>query len=969
MNVKQIIQILQKNELFVSTSIADLTREIKGKPRTDNRLLHEGDMFICIKGHRFDGHTFIPSAQKTGVGLIIQQTPICDDYPTIQVNNTRKAAALIVALYHGNPASQLKIIGVTGTNGKTTTTMLIFQTLMLLGKKCGWIGTLGYHVNDIHKSTDHTTPDIEKLQEIFTEMVQAGCEYVVMEVSSHALALDRVYGVPFYVSMFTNLSRDHLDFHLTMTEYARCKYLLFEYTRQNSGVVVINIDDKYGSDFYSKLRHDIATMGDKIVGEGIQDENDGKEESQKCVLKSLSLVEGDYLVKDSHFDLFGSHFTLQTAYRQYEIRSQLIGTFNVLNLALTVALLDLLDIPQDVVETLIPKLQTVPGRLQKVPNDRGIGVYVDYAHTSDALGNVLQSLSQLKRNRLLCLFGAGGDRDKGKRNEMLTIALEYADAVVITDDNPRYENPNQIIIDIIGETDLWAPWWIIRDRHRAIESLIAMANDGDIVLIAGKGNEKYQEIEGTKLYFDDYQIAVDALCREDRADERLVLPVDKLMLEILFSQNLHNTNPMTSIKPEHFTRISTDSRTISENSIFFALKGENYDGHDYVSQALKSGNTIAVVEHRDRFEHSCIVTDDAAKAMGKLCRKYLQMFPAYRIALSGSTGKTSTKEFIYNILSSVSPTLKTNKNENNIIGLCKTIQKIKPQHRFAIFEIGTNHFGEVAHLAEVADPQCGIVLNVGPSHLEAFGDEDGVFWEETALFRRSLNKMIYCGDDERFAVFSTDGISVGKKIDNQYRIDNVSVAQGGLVFTVNGMVYHIPQPIPFYAVNAGFAVATALELGIDHVSIRQSLMKELDLDLRMKFIKNGDGTLIVDCYNANPVSMQSAIEVFFDVEPNLPHVAILGDMLELGDSEVLYHKMIGAILGDRAAHTLITVGVLSNHYHSHRNGDYRLHFDTTEALIESEILKDIPSQVIILVKASHGIHLERIIPHIQTRRT
>ncbi len=963
MNVKEIVKVLQKDELFVDTNIYDLTMEVKGRPQTDNRHLSDGDIFICIKGHRFDGHSVIPAVQRTKVSLIIQQTPLNANFPAIQVTNTRKAAALVAALYHGTPTSRLKIIGVTGTNGKTTTTMLIFQALRNLNRKCGWIGTLGYYVNDIHKTTEHTTPDSMELQGILTEMVDAGCEYVVMEVSSHSLALDRVYGVPFYISMFTNLSRDHLDFHSTMSEYAKSKYLLFEYTRCNKGVMIINIDDTYGAEFYQNLKRDIASIeqGTEIAGFG---GHQLKLENDQCILKSLSFVKGDYWIKESASDLDGSRFILHTQNVNYLVKSPLIGTFNILNLALTVALLDQLQIPPLTIETLIPTLNSVPGRLQKVPNDRGISVYIDYAHTPDALDNVLQSLAKLKNRRLLCLFGAGGDRDKGKRAEMLTITLAFADAVIVTDDNPRFENPNQIIVDIISETDIWAPWWIIRNRQVAIESIINLAQEGDIVLIAGKGHEKYQEIEGVKHCFDDYQVAEEALNRKPDSDHRLVLPVDKLMLEILLGDHIRTSYPVENIKAQHYTHISTDSRSIGKDSIFFAIRGQNYDGHDYLSQAMKYDTNIAVVENDRHCEYNSIVTENTVLALGKLCRKYLQMFPAYRIALTGSTGKTSTKEFLANILSNHAPTLKTDKNENNIIGLCKTIQRIKPRDQYAVFEIGTNQFGEIGQLADIASPHCGIILNVGPSHLEAFGDEDGVYWEKTALFRRKLDKMIYCGDDERFRVFSSHGIPVGLSPDCKYRVHEINRQERGISFKVNDQNYQIPCNMEFYALNASFAIVTATELGVDHQTISQALKIPLELDLRMKLVESEQGTIIIDCYNANPVSMQKAIEYFFDLNPSAPHVAILGDMLELGDTAVPYHKMIGSMLSDKTEHTLITVGNLSTYYHSQNGNDYQLHFNDVDALIESDILKDMPFDAVILLKASHGIHLEKAVPHI-----
>ncbi|MGC9362869.1 MAG: glutamate ligase domain-containing protein, partial [Candidatus Syntrophosphaera sp.] len=370
------------------------------------------------------------------------------------------------------------------------------------------------------------------------------------------------------------------------------------------------------------------------------------------------------------------------------------------------------------IESGLNAVPPVRGRMERVPNDRGIGVFVDYAHTPDALENVLQAGRDIAQGRLLCLVGAGGERDRGKRPLMLNAALKHSDAVVITDDNPRGEDPNAIIREIAAGSETWLPWWVIRDRGEAIKAILGLARPGDVVLICGKGHETYQEIEGVRHHFDDSEVARQALAPgnpEEYSGDRLALPVDRLMLELLLEIPAEDASGYQA--PQLFKRVSTDSRTIQPHSVFFALKGGNFDGNDYLEKVLEDPSCLGIGS-RDLEKANYLRVGDPLEAMAKLFRKYLVMFDAYKIALTGSTGKSSAKEMLAQVFSSEAPTLKTDANENNMIGLCKTIARIRPQHRFCVFELGTNSFGEIAALSDVCSPDAGIIMNIGPSHLE-----------------------------------------------------------------------------------------------------------------------------------------------------------------------------------------------------------------------------------------------------------
>lgn len=947
LTVAGFITILKCHHLWVADQAITEGSILSGKPVTDSRLINKDDIFVCIRGFESDGHKFINQARAKQAGLIIQEDEFNDIYSGIRVSNSRKAAALLAKYHYDNPSSKFTLIGITGTNGKTTTSLLLWQALTMLGKKAGWIGTLGYKIDDEIIPTNNTTPDIMELNGIFDQMLQAGCQFVVMEVSSHALALDRVYGLEFDLAMFTNLSRDHLDFHKEMQDYFETKYLLFDYVMQQNGLSIINIDDEQG----------------RVIAARIQ-------AAGKFRLKTVSEQQGDYTISRSFCDTQGCrfHFTKQGSFA-LEMNSQLTGHFNMLNTAMTLAAVSELfpDEKPSELKNIAAGLEPIRGRLEKVQNNKSLNVFVDYAHTPDALKNVLETLQKLPHNRIISVFGAGGDRDKGKRPQMLKSVMQYSDAVIITDDNPRTEDPNQIIRDIVGEINTWHPWWIIRNRKNAISAALRLAQTGDIVLLAGKGHETYQEINGVKHPFDDVQIASELIeCLPKVTQDELPLPIDAVLLEILYK------TPFIGLdnQEQSFRFVSTDSRTIKSGSLFFALKGENFDGMNYVDSVLVDKTNAAIVSADTSNKTRTIAVSDTQYALGLLARKYLQMFSVHKIALTGSTGKTTTKEFLANIFAEQGKILKTLANENNIIGLCKTIFRLNPKDQTAIFELGTNHFGEIETLAEICSPDMTMITNIGPSHLEFFGDEDGVYKEKTDLFRTGAKTIIYPGDDKRFNEFKDIGKSVGYSPECSYHVHEVKQKADYLTFMLNDYELDVKQQVPYFVINIAFAIAAALESGLSAEQIQQGLDKPIELINRMEIVKLGSYTIINDCYNANPVSMKAAIEFWHSCEPEKPHLAILGDMLELGTQAERYHQEIGKLLAGMNYKALITIGTLSKLYHSKSDSpsahdpEYIKHYSAIDARQIQPILALTGGQAVLIIKASHGLHLEKVVDEV-----
>ena len=922
---KAVVKTLKDTGLFVKTFNEDKNAYFS-KIETDSRQIDRNDIFICIKGFQTDGHIFAAEAEEKGAKLFIIQRKLESKTPQILVKNTRKSAAVLAKLCFDDPSKKFKLVGITGTNGKTTVSYLIENILRQNGKKTGLIGTYGYFINGKEYKTERTTPDILELNRIFEKMNSEDVKYVVMEVSSHALALDRVYGINFDVALFTNLTQEHLDFHKNLDDYAETKFKLFLYLEDSSGVAFINVDDAYGDRLYKNL---------------------------KCEKYSLSFEEADFVIQNCKYLIDLSSFELIYKNEILKVNTNLIGRHNVFNVSSAIAIIKKIapDISSDSILKYIKNIFPTKGRLENVSINKKINVFIDYAHTPDALKNVLKSLSYFTKGRLICVFGAGGERDKRKRPKMLDAALEFADLSIITNDNPRYEEPADIIRDIVGNTEIDAPYWITRDRKIAIQTAINLAKEDDIVLIAGKGHETYQEVKGKKLHLNDKEVAQSTLIAKELKDDELSIPIDPLQLEYVFGQKL-------DIASEDVLRfVSTDSRTIQDNSLFFALKGENFDGHDFIKEVQKKKNCWVVVQKEFKSSNRKLIrVEDTLEALGLLAQKYKSLFNVTTIAITGSFGKTTTKEYIYNILIDQASTLKTYSNENNLIGLPKTIFKLKPEHKYAILELGSNQFGEIAKLTEISNPDIGIVTAVGPCHLEFLKDENGVYQEKSALLRSNLKLKLFPGDDDRFK--ELEGITFGEGLQNNYRISKVSRLVKETKFSVNNDNFIIPTPFDKYSLNAAIAVALSSELGISKANIQEGLNKPLQISLRMEIQKSGNKTLLIDCYNANPDSMKAAINFWVEFQKGKPHIAILGDMLELGELREKLHKDVWKLLSEKEYHQIISVGELARYYQADQ------HFNNVDELISSDILKILDNDAVILLKASHGIELEKIIGRI-----
>ncbi|MBP3331252.1 MAG: UDP-N-acetylmuramoyl-L-alanyl-D-glutamate--2,6-diaminopimelate ligase [Tidjanibacter sp.] len=445
----------------------------------DSRAVKQGDTFFAVRGTTSDGHDYIKSAIGKGATAIV-----CEELPTecadgvcwVQVTNSEKALATAAANFYDNPSRKLKLVGVTGTNGKTTIATLLYELFEKLGYKCGLISTVVYKIHDRDIISTHTTPDSVRLNAMLAEMVEIGCEYCFMEVSSHSIVQHRIGNIHFTGAVFTNLTHDHLDYHKTFAEYIKAKKGLFDALPKES-FALVNADDKNGS---------VMLQNTKARG-------------YEYSLRGC----GDYNAKLLEMTFEGMLLELDDA----QIWVRLLGRFNAYNLLAIYATARLLGADKQEVLTTMSMLQPVNGRFQHCTSTNGVTAIIDYAHTPDALANVLDTINAMDcSGKVSVVVGCGGDRDRTKRPEMAAIAIEKADRAIFTSDNPRTESPDAIINDMLEGVKGHTNYLAITDRKQAIRTAVMTASKGDIILIAGKGHEDYQIIGKEKLHFSDKEV-------------------------------------------------------------------------------------------------------------------------------------------------------------------------------------------------------------------------------------------------------------------------------------------------------------------------------------------------------------------------------------------------------------------------------------------------------------------------------
>lgn len=484
---------MELTQLLNSVHAIQVTGEVQRRDAADivydSRKVQKNSVFVAIKGYKTDGHKFLQDAiDKGAVAVVVEnENSIPDEFVAhaqiakIVVKDCRKALAELSRGFYKNPTNKIKLIGITGTNGKTTSTFILKNILQTAGYKTGLVGTIANYVGDQKIDSKLTTPESNDLNRMFYDMISAGCSHAIMEVSSHSLILNRVYGLDFSAAIFSNITSDHLDFHNTFDEYLKAKKILFDGLSSNS-FAIINSDDVSANEIVKDSKA-------KVITYGISDNS-------------------DYQIKNIKYDLNGTDFTISNNKIEYSINTSLIGTFNAYNAASAFATAHSLGVNANKIIEGIKSSPQVPGRFEVIGKGKK-KVIVDYSHTADSLEKALQAIREIvkDKNQIVTVFGCGGDRDKTKRPIMGKVASDMSDKVFVSSDNPRTENPYDIIKDIIKGISK-NNYEIEENREEAIAKAIQSSNDDAVILIAGKGHENYQEINGIRNHFSDQEIAL-----------------------------------------------------------------------------------------------------------------------------------------------------------------------------------------------------------------------------------------------------------------------------------------------------------------------------------------------------------------------------------------------------------------------------------------------------------------------------
>jgi UDP-N-acetylmuramyl-tripeptide synthetase/UDP-N-acetylmuramoyl-tripeptide--D-alanyl-D-alanine ligase len=1025
--------------------------------QSDSRAVERGDVYVALRGLRADGHSFIAAAVARGAAAVVvdhEIDAVDPAVPQVIVGNTAAALGVLIGRAAGDPARAMTLVGITGTNGKTTTTYLVEAILAAAGARPGVIGTVGYRWRDpggAPHTADaaYTTPTPQILHSTLAAMRAAGTSHVVMEASSIAIAMDRLAGLGFAVAAFSNLTLDHLDVHGSMAAYRDAKRRLFADHLAPGGTAVVNIDDPAGE-----------AMAAAAPGRVLRVSAAGRP-SEIRVIEHASTVRG-----------IAARIATPSGEIPLEARP-LIGHYNVANLALAVGIAEALGIPHPAIARGIADLPGVPGRVERVANPADLDIFVDYAHTPDALRNVLSALRPVTRRRLICVFGAGGDRDPSKRPLMGAEVARLADLAVVTSDNPRTEDPRAIIDAILGGVP--RPFAVDVDRGRAIRAAISEATPGDVVVIAGKGHEDYQILGTTKHHFDDREQAAAAVAlREHRAlidaareaggslhdatgateaapaatpPSRSAAPpagpparaadgtadgpatraadrppaaisagsparaadgaADRPLAGIPASSPARAADGAADRPPAAipagsparaadgtaasvdpgaidaaarragFDRVVIDSRIAAPGDLYVAIRGANHDGHAFCDRAVAAGASGVLVEHPVAVAAPQIVVGDTRQALGALAHAHRRRWTGALIAITGSAGKTTTKELTRAALALEGPVHAADGSLNNETGVPLTVLGLRAFHRFGVIEMGMRGAGQIEYLTRIAEPDVAVVVNAGSAHIELLGSTDAIAAAKAEIWLglRDGGAIVRPADDDRLAQLARRHQPRARHITFGEPGADVALAsyqptEAGAALAIDAFGRRYPLVLGLVgrhaALDACAALAAACAAGAAIEVALRGLAHARPAAMRGELVQVAGRTVIVDCYNANPASMSAALRALAERSAGHTALAVVGDMLELGDHAKAAHREVGELahalglgviaLGDHADAVVEAAGGAGRGI-AERAAD-------PAAAAARALARTRPGDWVLL-KASRGMRLERVLDELR----
>ena len=878
---------------------------------TDTRSLRPGEVFVAWPGAARDPRQFVAQALAAGAAAVVMESEGAQHYGftdprIVAVEGLKALAGPLAAAWYGHPSRQVKLLAVTGTNGKTSCALWTAQALNASGQRCGVIGTLGAGWPDMLAPTGFTTPDPVRLQVLLATLREQDAQWCAIEASSIGLDEHRLDGCELHAAAFTNLTQDHLDYHGDMAAYGRAKQALFAWPGLRHAV--LDIDDAFGA---TTLLEDCRSRGLEV---------------QTTALNARADWRAEALVQTPT----GQRFTLAHHAAHHPLDLPVLGDFNVRNLLVVAALLQTTGMDDAGIVSVLRTVRPVPGRMQMLGGHAAPLAVIDYAHTPDALDKALQALrpvTQARNGKLWCVFGAGGDRDARKRPLMAQAVQRHADRIVLTSDNPRSEAPGSILHDLLSgvQGTAAASFSTVEDRGTAIAQTLAHAAEADVVLIAGKGHENTQEVAGHKQAFSDSFHARMALAARGAGLCSLGEARDWIGAE---ARLIGSADAAVSA-------IETDSRKLSAGSLFVALRGARFDAHDFLPQA-KAAGARAVLAERGIEARGLpgLEVPDSLRAFGRLARGWRRQQALPLIAVTGSNGKTTVTQMLASILAAwqgEDRRLATQGNFNNEVGVPLTLLRLRPQHQAAVVELGMNHPGEIAWLASLAEPTVALVNNAQREHQEFMQSVEAVAHENGAVFAAlpPHGVAVFPADDAqtaiwtalaanrpvvRFALRDADAASAEAEVSGQafYR-------DGQLRLQLHTPLGHAELGLCLLgrhnARNALAATAAAMAAGAPLEAICRGLEAFTPVAGRLvprRLQLAGRPLLLIDdSYNANPDSVRAAIDVLAEVPGR--SLLLLGDMGEVGDEGPAFHAEVGAYAAERGIAELWACGAMTAH--------------------------------------------------------
>ena len=920
------------------------------KIRLNSKECQPNDIFFSLKGNKYNGNDYINDAIKNGAKIIVSNLKFIgfnkNKILFIYSPDPRKLLSEVAnTIYNYKPKN---IIAVTGTNGKTSICNFFYQILNLNNVKVASIGTSGVQSKTFNIKTSNTTMDVINTHKILNKLKKINIDNVILEASSHGLKQSRLDNINFNSAVFTNLSRDHLDYHNNYNNYLNAKLILFRKLLKNRGNIIYDSNIKQ-----SKILNSIAK----------------KRKLRKiCINGNLPFIK----ILNIHKINNKKKVTFLFKKDKFTFKTKLIGDLQIRNLMYAIVIAYLSKISISNIVSILHKIKPVAGRLQKIGKLKNKShIILDYAHTPDALKLLFEDIKrEYPLSNISIVFGCGGNRDIKKRKLMGSIADKYCEKIYITDDNPRFENPkfirNQIAKGIKTKSFKDVP-----SRSKAINIAVKELNAGDVLIVSGKGDENYQEFEKKKFFSDKQEILKSINSKNASLSNSLKTNIF-----------LENIKKKSIVQKKIIDTVSFDSRKLTKNSIFFGVKGKKFNGNNFAKNAIKNGAIISYSNIKNK-NSRIIYKQNPLKFLNKICMIYRKSLGANNIAITGSSGKTSLKELTGFCFKKLDKTYFSNKSFNNKYGVPLTIFNAPINTKYSIFEVGMDKKGEIDYLTNLIKPDVGVITNISYAHIKNFKNLYKIALAKSEIIKNILpgGTAIFNRDDKYFNLFNKIAksknlkiISFSKKnpksdvtILNKKRIKNKFLVKFKIFnYSKN---FLISKELIHYKENI-LASLCLLSNYFEINKLKKNLFNNFRIpegrgSLKKYYTKNKNIIIIDESYNSNPHSLKFSVEKFDkNYKEKNKKFLLLGDMLELGHYSKRLHQNAARFLNKSKVNKVYIYGELIKHTFNKLKPQIRGKILKSNIEVLKLIKKDLPNKSYLMIKGSNSSGLNKIVQNL-----